>query len=77
MKSLESIHLARNRLTEIPATLAKSTTICELFLSDNLISEIPMEILSMPNLTKLDVDSKCAINRIDYSLFIQYDAAIN
>lgn len=58
MKSLETLNVCKNRLTELPLGLAKSTSIVELFLNDNNLIEIPTKIMSMQNLKVFEAERK-------------------
>lgn len=58
MKSLETLNLCKNRLTEIPLELAAATSLAELLLNDNDLIEIPTKIMAMPSLKVLEADRK-------------------
>lgn len=56
MKSLETLNMCKNRLTEIPLELATSTSLAELFLNDNDLIEIPTKVMSMNSLKVLEAE---------------------
>lgn len=58
MKSLGTLNACKNRLTEIPLELAASTSIMELFLSDNYLIEIPTKIMGMQSLKVFEAERK-------------------
>ncbi|XP_031636758.1 leucine-rich repeat and death domain-containing protein 1 [Contarinia nasturtii] len=63
MKSLETLNLEKNHLTEIPLEISRSTTLNELFLSDNNnLTEIPTKIMAMQSLRVMEAE-RC---RLEY-----------
>lgn len=64
MKSLETLNVCKNRLTQIPVELAASTSITELFASDNDLHEIPTKIMAMENLRILEAERKFLMKAI-------------
>lgn len=58
MKSLKTLNIEKNRLTEIPLELATSDSLTELFLNDNDLVEIPTKIMSMKSLKVLEAESE-------------------
>lgn len=58
MKSLETLNLSKNRISELPADLAKCTSLAELFLNDNDLIEVPTKISSMDSLKILEAERK-------------------
>lgn len=60
MKSLVTLNVSKNRLTQIPLALAASTSIMELFLNDNYLVEIPAKIMAMENLKVFEAD-RCSL----------------
>lgn len=57
MKSLETLNLEKNHLIEIPLELSKSTTLTELFVSDNQhLTEIPTKIMAMQSIRVLEAE---------------------
>lgn len=58
MKSLGTLNACKNRLTKIPLELAASTSITELFLSDNYLLEIPAKIMGMQSLKVFEAERK-------------------
>lgn len=58
MKSLETLNVCKNRLTQIPIELAASTSIMELFFNDNDLLEIPTKVMAMENLRILEAERK-------------------
>lgn len=58
MKSLVTLNVSKNRITEIPLALAASTSIMELFINDNYLIEIPTKIMGMKNLKVFEAERK-------------------
>lgn len=58
MKSLETLNMCKNRVTEIPLELAASTSITELFLNDNNLIEVPTQIMAMQSLKVFEAERK-------------------
>lgn len=58
MKSLETLNVCKNRLTQIPIELAASTSIMELLFNDNDLHEIPTKVMAMENLRILEAERK-------------------
>lgn len=61
MKSLGTLNVSKNRLTQIPLALAASTSLTELFLNDNHLVEIPAKIMAMENLKVFEADREFSI----------------
>lgn len=61
MKSLVTLNVSKNRLTQVPLALAASTSLTELFLNDNYLVEIPAKIMAMENLKVFEADRKSKI----------------
>lgn len=61
MKSLGTLNVSKNRLTQIPLALAASTSIMELVMNDNYFVEIPAKIMAMKNLKVFEADRKFRI----------------
>lgn len=58
MKSLETLIVCKNRISEIPLELAASTSITELLINDNELVEIPTKIMSMQGLKVFEAERK-------------------
>lgn len=70
MKSLETLNLCKNRLTNLPLELEKSTSLAKLLLNDNDLNEIPTKIMSMQSLRILEAERELHLNYI-FSFFLK------